>query len=207
MVHGHSTRRKSGGFGEPGYRYSYNGATRDARPWPRWLVKIKNTLQERFQQRFEFALINYFPDLLAAINPHSDNERDMERRSIIACISLGHTYLLSIQRLNREEFLKVELPSASLYTMEGQFQEFLLHGVQAKAIVDSDQGTSYRFSITFRHLIHPDKISLAPLVNKKSKKRHKPEYDSNSRPQLKKLTHKTNSGSGPDDINRPGSPQ
>ena len=100
-----------------------------------------------------------------------------------------------------------ELPSASLYTMEGQFQEFLLHGVQAKAPSDPHQGNHYRFSITFCHLVHPDKSGLAPLVNNKSKKRHKPEYDSSSPQQLKKLTHKTNSGSGPDDINRPGSPQ
>ena len=90
VVNGHETRRQSIGFGDPGYEYEYKGASRKAEPWPAWLLKIRNTLQERFQKQFNFALVNYFPDIHSGINAHNDAERSMKSRSIIACISVGY---------------------------------------------------------------------------------------------------------------------
>ena len=210
VVDGHQTRRKSVGFGDPGYEYGYKGAIRKAKPWPAWLLKIRNTLQQRFNQPFNFALINYFPDIHSGIKGHSDAERDMKSRSIIACISVGYPHILTIQRFNHEVLQEVEIPSGSMYTMEGQFQEFLLHGVRPKSLPIEETPTKqqYRFSITFRHLLLRDKVTAEPQIKKNpGKKREKPCNNSNPTKHQKKLTEATRRKSGLAGMSKPGPSQ
>jgi alkylated DNA repair dioxygenase AlkB len=198
VVNGHETRRKSIGFGDPGYEYEYKGAIRKAEPWPTWLLKIRNTLEERFEQQFTFALLNYFPDQ-SGINAHNDAERAMKERSIIACLSVGYTHILTIQRFNHEVIQNVEIPSGSMYTMEGQFQEFLLHGVKPKPLGNEKMSEEQlcRFSITFRHLVLPHNINDKPQTKKKlGKRRGNPSNSSNRTKHQKKLTEASRRKSG-----------
>ena len=212
LVNSHQTRRKSGGFGEQGYRYRYKDTTHEAKPWPPWLLKIRNTLQERLQQPLEFVLVNYFPDIDSGISEHCDNERDMKARSIIACISVGYSHMLRIVNAkSKKEELQIEIPSGSMYTMEGRFQEFLLHGVRPKPVSDLTEGKNVsenqfcRFSLTFRHLVPLESISHVIEINrKKEKRRDKTTHDHQSKKQKRKLTYKTRPTAGLGQDTRPG---
>ena len=121
----------------------------------------------------------------------------------MACISLGYPHLLTIERFNHEAMVEIEVLSGSLYTMEGQFQEFLLHSVRPNPKVKDKYDEYFRFSITFRQLIQVDKIPSVPITIRKGiKKREKPANDSTPSKQRKKLTSKPASEPGP--MNGPG---
>ena len=110
---GKETRRLSGGFGEPDYKYAYKETVRTAKPFPPWMKRLKDQVSEMFHQPFEFVLMNYYPDDRSGIGDHADNEYDMSKRSSIVCLSLGHPHTLRIRYKNEQKHvLQITLPSA-----------------------------------------------------------------------------------------------
>ena len=200
-VNGHLSRRLSGGFGEPGYEYSYKKTTRIAQPWPSWLLYLAKQLESLFDQTFEFALINYYPDHQSGIGDHADGEKDMKKNSKIVCLSFGSTHTLRIRFAKEKQYLlQIKVTSGSMYSMEGQFQQFLLHGTEPV----HDQVDHERFSITFRNLVKREETHA--LGRKRIADNNTKSDDGHVFPaKQKKLTHKTRQQPGPGD--RPGIPQ
>ena len=178
MVDGRQLRRSSVGFGVTGYRYNYNGGDRPANPIPEWLRRLTEALEQFFGQSFEHALLTLFPPD-SGLGEHSDNESEIFSRSIIACLSLlGRRCLQVVNKSSGDIVLTLPLEPGSLYTMEGAFQEFLLHRIQ--------QDSNPRASITWRHLRPPDHTPMAsdpsPALPspKKPKRKQGPSEEANS---------------------------
>jgi hypothetical protein len=122
------TLRKSGGFGDPGRTYSYNGAIRTAQSWQSWMIPLKSRLEKLIGEKFNFMLVNYFPNKEAGIGEHTDLGGGMKLNSKIACVSVGYTHVLRILMASTREVLQeIEIPSGAIYSMEGRFQEMELN--------------------------------------------------------------------------------
>ena len=139
------TLRSSCGFSDPGFTYSYNGGCHEGRPWPPWLREIRDRLARYFYQTFEFALVTEFSSGNASLS-NSDSEPAMVENSKVVCVSLGQTHSLDIWE-NKQRVGRYPIKAGSIYSMEGEFQKFLRHGI-AQAVNNS----GVRIIITFRHL-------------------------------------------------------
>jgi hypothetical protein len=176
IVGGKAVPRSSVGFGDPNHNYNYNGGDRPANPIPLWLQEIRTKMQEIFEQPFEHMLItHYFAK--AGVGPHADNEKKMVKKSTVAAISLDSMRTLRITDGKGKVRLDLELEPGSVYSMEGDFQQFLKHSILP--------GDTARSSITFRHLVKD------PPDGKKSVKRKPPASSTSIPKKSKKPTHKS----------------
>src|SRR6185503_4197711 len=146
--YGKPTLRKSAAFGDPDARYKYKGATRPANPWPDWLQAERVCLKDVFSQDFELVLINQYPCKQSGVGAHSDIGGGIVPRSTIACINVGATRTLQLS--DKESGVVVRtliLQAGSMYSMELDTQEILLHEILAGEHEDGP-----RYSLTFRHV-------------------------------------------------------
>ena len=128
VVKGTETRRRTVAFSNPGYSYSYHGGNHQGRPLPSWLCPIQTRLETDLKQPFELSLATLYPDGNTSLGAHADDEDEIVRDSIIACLSVGESRNLEFF-INRDRVGMRKLPNGSLYTMEGKFQSFLRHAV------------------------------------------------------------------------------
>ena len=129
------------------------------------MMPLKLRLEKLIGEKFNFVLVNYFPNKKAGIGEHTDLGGGMKLNSKIACASVGYTHVLRILMASTREVLQeIEIPSGAIYSMEGRFQEFLLHGTKPKQspsqeeeLMFGSQGTKLdefaRFSLTFRFIV------------------------------------------------------
>nr|QBK90704.1 MAG: alkylated DNA repair dioxygenase [Pithovirus LCPAC201] len=147
----HTLRRLTSYQGDEGMSYRYSGKTRPANPWTPCLLAIKTEVERITGQKYNFAVINYYPDGRSKLGWHSDDERDLVSESIIASVSFGakRDFQVRIKPLEKGgkpgPIINIPLESGDLLTMEGDFQKELKHSVPARARVKD-----YRINITFR---------------------------------------------------------
>jgi len=177
------TLRSSCGFSDPGYTYFHNGGCHEGRSWPLWLLNLRNRLALYFYQPFEFALLTEFPSGNASLS-NTDNEPAMVEDSKVVCVSFGQTQTLEIWE-EKKRAGRYQIKAGSVYSMEGDFQKFLKHG-----ITQAPNTSGVRICITFRHLrklVPGDKV-LEVKAGKGKKRKKSPKVNSDG--QLKKSTHK-----------------
>jgi hypothetical protein len=143
------------------------------------MMPLKIRLERLIGEKFNFVLVNYFPKE-AGIGEHTDLGGGMKLNSKIACASVGYTHVLRILMASTKEVLQeIEIPSGAIYSMEGKFQEFLLHGTKPKQAPSQEEIRMFgsqgmklngfaRFSLTFRFIV--DDVEAGKRKSKK--KRH-----------------------------------
>ena len=140
--------RKVCAFSCDGRSYSYAGFTRESVKWTPKLLQLKEKIEDKLNEKFNYALVNKYDSGSEYIGWHADNEKDMESGSTIASISLGQKRKFSIKDIKSgKEKYNVELASGSLLTMEGDMQKNYKHSVPK-----SKQKMSVRYNITFRNI-------------------------------------------------------
>jgi alkylated DNA repair dioxygenase AlkB len=151
-VRGQQVKRRSCAFSDPGYTYSYNGASHTGRDWPPWLSRMRDRLAKLINQPLEFCLLTEYPKG-ASLGKHKDDESEIVNDSKIICLSVGETRTLEIWD-GPKVVERLQIDEGTVYSMEGKFQTFLKHGI--------NQGPpkgKVRFSFTFRHLNKPAPVA------------------------------------------------
>ncbi len=149
----HTPRRLTSYQGEEGMTYRYSGKTRPANPWTPHILAIKTEVEKITNQKYNFALINYYPDGKSKLGWHSDDERDLVSGSIIASVSFGAKRDFQVRTKPSKRggkpgpIINIPLESGDLLTMEGDFQKEFKHSVPARARVKN-----YRINITLRQV-------------------------------------------------------
>jgi alkylated DNA repair dioxygenase AlkB len=141
-------RRRTCAFGEVGLRYRYSGVERVAEAWPALLRPIVVRLRAELACPFDFALANLYPDGVAAIGKHADDERGIAPGSTIAGLSLGATRDFVLYRRGGARVAEVALEHGSLVVMAGAMQRHFQHAVPPRRRVQAP-----RVNLTFRHLL------------------------------------------------------
>ncbi len=151
------TKRSSVAFGEKDLTYTYSNRTTTARAWEESpiLFQLKKDLEEKLSKKFNYVLINEYPDGEAGIHWHSDDEADMAKGSLIASISLGEPRDFQVRakdKQKRKEIKKLELAHGSLFLMNMDMQRHYLHCLPVRKRIKKP-----RYNLTFRNIVNVKK--------------------------------------------------
>jgi alkylated DNA repair dioxygenase AlkB len=145
----HNSPRLSAWFGETGTVYKYSGVTRVAREWPAYFDDIRRKIKEFTEQEFNSVLLNYYRSGNDGMGKHSDDEKELGRKPVIASLSLGATrrFILHPKSATPQKSIAVNLPHGSLMVMSGNCQKNWKHSVpKTKTPVGP------RINLTFRKI-------------------------------------------------------
>ena len=138
--------RLSAWIGDPGAAYRYSGTRFEPHPWPPALAALRDRVAAAAGTRFNSALANLYRDGADYMGWHSDDERDLGPRPVIASLSLGATRRFRLKHRHAPEHaLALELPPGSLLLMRGETQRHHRH-----ALPKSVKAVGERINLTFR---------------------------------------------------------
>ncbi len=138
----HKLRRQSAWYGTADY--SYSGQIKTAQPWLPVLLEIKTQVEELTQDTYQGVLLNYYPDGLAGMGWHADDERDLVPNAAIASVSFGATRRFDLRHKDGER-LSINLEDSSVLIMTGELQQYWKHQVPVQRKVKEP-----RINLTFR---------------------------------------------------------
>ncbi len=135
--------------------YSYSGITMKPLPWTQTLMRIKKCVEALAAYEFNSVLLNLYRDHNDSMGMHSDNERELGERPMIASLSLGEerTFLLKHKTRKDLKIIKLPLPTGSLLLMKGSTQTHWNHG-----IAKEKRPCGPRVNLTFRHILQETRV-------------------------------------------------
>jgi alkylated DNA repair dioxygenase AlkB len=141
----HKLRRQSAWYGTADYRYS--GQIKTAQPWLPVLLELKTKVEELTKDTYQGVLLNYYPDGLAGMGWHADNERELVPNAPIASVSFGATRRFDLRHKDGEKF-SINLEDGSILIMAGELQQYWKHQVPVQRKVKEP-----RINLTFRVMV------------------------------------------------------
>ncbi|MGJ7901608.1 alpha-ketoglutarate-dependent dioxygenase AlkB family protein [Lysobacter sp. 1R34A] len=142
----HDSPRLSSWIGDPDAHYRYSGADFRPHPWPAALTPIRERLTRELGVGFNSVLANRYRDGRDAMGWHSDDERELGPRPLIASLSLGATRRFALKHRRRAELKgALELGHGSLLVMSGPTQANFRHALPRTA-----RPVGERINLTFR---------------------------------------------------------
>ena len=140
--------RLSSWIGDTGAGYVYSGVRFEPRPWPPVLAALRDRVSAVAGEQFNSVLANLYRNGRDAMGWHSDDERELGSRPVIASVSLGaaRRFVLKHRRLP-ERRLALELPHGSLLLMSGDTQSNYRHCLPRTA-----RPIGPRINLTFRRI-------------------------------------------------------
>ncbi len=135
----HTLRRQSAWYGTAEYRYA--GQIKTAQPWLPVLHEIKTQVETLTKDSYQGVLLNYYPDGLAGMGWHADDERDLVVNAAIASVSFGATRRFDLRHRDGET-LSINLEDGSVLNMAGELQQYWKHQVPVQRKSKSRELTS-----------------------------------------------------------------
>ncbi|MCH2176572.1 MAG: alpha-ketoglutarate-dependent dioxygenase AlkB [Lentisphaeria bacterium] len=133
-------------YGDPGAHYIYSGLKFDALPWTKALKKLKTSIEEKANHRFNSVLCNLYRSGNDSMGWHADDEPELGKNPVIASLTLGQERSFHLKHNNlKEQQLKLNLSHGSLLIMAGETQHFWKH-----QIPKSKRKLLPRVNLTFR---------------------------------------------------------
>ncbi|KAJ8971818.1 hypothetical protein NQ317_002935 [Molorchus minor] len=152
----HEIPRQQVAYGDEGMKYTFSGVTIKAKPWIPILIDVRDMLHTISGYQYNFVLINRYRNGKDHIGEHRDDEKEMDKNTPIASLSLGEkrTFVLKhrdarIKRPSRRDIppVKIELEHGSLLLMNPPTNEYWYHSVPPRK---SAKGV--RINLTFRKI-------------------------------------------------------
>ena len=132
---------------DKGVNYSYSNTLHEPEPWPTFLKKIKNHLNESLKADFNGVLINSYSSGQDSMGWHSDDEKELGSEPLIASLSFGATRRFLLKNKKTAQTTKLLLEHGSLLLMRGKSQEDYKHSLPKMLRV-----TKRRINLTFRKI-------------------------------------------------------
>lgn len=136
-------------IGDPGTAYAYSGTRFEPQPWPTALLPVRARLSHETGVDFNSVLANCYRDGRDYMGWHSDNERALGPRPVIASLSLGQPRRFVFrQRAASGGKHDVLLSNGALLLMAGDTQALYQHALPATA-----KPVAARINLTFRRIV------------------------------------------------------
>ena len=136
-------------IGDPEATYVYSGARFEPRPWPAALLSVRERLARETGVDFNSVLANCYRDGRDYMGWHSDNERALGQRPVIASLSLGQARRFVFRdRSAKGAKHELLLPNGALLLMAGDTQSLYQHALPATA-----KPVGPRINLTFRRIV------------------------------------------------------
>lgn len=144
----HLTRRKTAWHGDKAFLYTYSNTTKKAQSWTPELMELRERVQKIAQTSFNSCLLNLYHSGEEGMSWHSDNEKELGPRPVIASLSLGAERKFSLKHRETKTTVSVNLENGSLLLMKDAIQENWLHSLpKTKKVLEP------RINLTFRNII------------------------------------------------------
>jgi alkylated DNA repair dioxygenase AlkB len=142
------TKRKTAWYGDSNYVYIYSNTIKQALPWSRELVNLKQIVENLSNTKFNSCLLNLYHNGNEGMGWHSDDEKSIEGNSTIASVSLGADRKFSFKHKQSNKTISVLLEHGSLLLMKDATQKNWLH-----SLPKSSKITLPRINLTFRRMV------------------------------------------------------
>jgi alkylated DNA repair dioxygenase AlkB len=140
--------RRSAWIGDPGAAYRYSGTRFEPQPWPPALAALRDRVATAANAPFNSVLANLYRDGRDYMGWHSDDERDLGPRPVIASLSLGAVRRFRLKHRGDPRLaLDLDLAPGSLLLMRGDTQRHYRHALPKTA-----KPVGERINLTFRHV-------------------------------------------------------
>ena len=131
--------------------YTYSKTTKTALPWTSDLLEIRRVIEEKTKETFNSCLLNLYHSGEEGMGWHSDDEKDLQKYSAIASISLGAERKFVFKNKENKETVSLSLENGSLLLMQGKTQTHWLHRLPPTKKVNTP-----RINLTFRTIKTPN---------------------------------------------------
>ena len=137
-------------YGDPDSYYTYSGISLAPIPWTDLLLEIKERVETVTSASFNSVLLNYYRDNRDSMGLHSDDERELGPKPIIASVSLGEERRLIMKHRSNTAAkpTRLRLTSGSLLLMKGDTQKYWKHGIAKET-----RRCGPRVNLTFRRIV------------------------------------------------------
>jgi alkylated DNA repair dioxygenase AlkB len=142
------TKRKVAWYGDNTYTYTYSNITRQALPWTKDLLALKELTEGLSGARYNSCLLNLYHDGDEGMAWHSDDEKELEPNGAIASLSFGAERRFLLRHRESRETIEVLLAPGSLLVMRGTTQTHWLHSLPKMKKVRTP-----RVNLTFRTMM------------------------------------------------------
>lgn len=139
------TQRKVAWYANEPYDYTYSKITRQALPWTKELLALKEIVELQTGEQFNACLLNLYHNGSEGMAWHSDDERDLKKDGAIASLSFGAERKFSLKHKASKKTVSVMLEKGSLLVMKGATQTHWLHRLPPTKKVNRP-----RINLTFR---------------------------------------------------------
>jgi alkylated DNA repair dioxygenase AlkB len=138
-------------YGDPGHVYTYSGIRLDPLPWTELLKSVRTRVESASGTDFNSVLLNYYRDNKDSMGFHSDDERELGERPVIASLSLGEqrTFTFKSNVDENAKPIRIKLTSGSLLLMQGDTQTNWKHAINKES-----RPCGPRVNLTFRRILH-----------------------------------------------------
>ena len=114
--------------------YSYSGINLTPVTWTKSLLKLKTRIEEKIGMKFNSCLVNLYRNGADYVAWHSDDERELGKRPVIASLSLGET-------------ISIDLSDGDLLVMKDDLQMNWKHQLNK-----TSKNVGPTINLTFRNL-------------------------------------------------------
>jgi len=135
-------------IGDPEASYRYSGTRFAPHPWPPALRPLRDRLAAETGVPFNSVLANRYRDGRDAMGWHSDDEKELGPRPLIASLSLGATRRFVLRHRSEPALRQaLELSAGGLLLMGGETQRLYRHALPRTA-----KPVGERINLTFRRV-------------------------------------------------------
>jgi len=144
----HQIPRLQAWYADNKVEYTYSGKKLQRHNWNNLLLEIKEKIENITSFKFNSVLANLYKDGNDSMGLHSDDEKELGKKPVIASLSLGETREIYFKHKNKKLNLIIPQASGQLLVMHGKTQEYWKHEIKKTKKIKKP-----RINLTFRNII------------------------------------------------------
>jgi len=144
----HQIPRLQAWYADNEIEYTYSGKKLQRHNWNNLLLEIKEKIENITSFKFNSVLANLYRDGNDSMGLHSDDEKELGKKPVIASLSLGETREIYFRHKNKKLNLIIPQASGQLMVMHGKTQEYWKHEIKKTKKIKKP-----RINLTFRNII------------------------------------------------------
>ncbi len=144
----HQIPRLQAWYADNEVEYTYSGKKLQRHNWNNLLLEIKEKIENITSFKFNSVLANLYRDGNDSMGLHSDDEKELGKKPVIASLSLGESRDIYFKHKNKKLNLVIPQVSGQLILMHGKTQEHWKHEIKKTKKIKKP-----RINLTFRNII------------------------------------------------------
>ena len=144
----HQIPRLQAWYADNEVEYTYSGKKLQRHNWNNLLLEIKEKIENITSFKFNSVLANLYRDGNDSMGLHSDDEKELGKKPVIASLSLGESREIYFKHKNKKLNLVIPQASGQLILMHGKTQEHWKHEIKKTKKIKKP-----RINLTFRNII------------------------------------------------------